>query len=105
MDMREERGKAIASVGKVEKVGETRWLVPSQTSNARYFVDLANVDAPVCSCPDFEERRLPCKHVYAVAFTVVKQNNPDGTVTVTETMTVTKRKTYPQVWPKYNAAQ
>ena len=105
MDMREERGRAIASAGKVEKVTATRWLVPSQTSNARYFVDLANINEPACSCPDFEERRLPCKHVFAVAYTVVKQNNPDGSTTVTETLTLTKRKTYPQNWPAYNAAQ
>lgn len=105
MNAREERGKQIASAGKIEKVTATRWLVPSQTSSARYFVDLANINEPACSCPDYEERRLPCKHVYAVAYTVVKQNNPDGSVTVMETMTVTKRKTYPQVWPAYNAAQ
>jgi SWIM zinc finger len=104
MNLREERGKQIAEAGQIKKNGNTRWLVPSQSSNARYFVDLANVDEPVCSCPDYEERRMPCKHIYAVAYFVV-ETNPDGSTTITETVTVTKRKTYPQNWPAYNAAQ
>src|SRR5262245_27145092 len=105
MNVREERGKQIAQTAKIRKYGDTRWLVPSQTSMARYFVDLANVDEPVCSCPDFELRRMPCKHIYAIAYLVVSQQNPDGSTTVTEMFTVAKRKTYPQNWPAYNAAQ
>lgn len=105
MSPREERGKQIAVAGKIRKYGETRWLVPSQSSPARYYVDLANADEPMCSCPDFLERRLPCKHIYAVAYFVVRKMNPDGSTTVTETLTVTKRKTYPQNWTAYNAAQ
>ena len=105
MNPREERGKQIAAVGKIKKYGGSRWLVPSQSSNARYYVDLANVDEPKCNCPDFLERQMPCKHVFAVAYFVVQQQNPDGSTTVTETMTVTKRKTYPQNWRAYNAAQ
>ncbi|HEY2232936.1 MAG TPA: transposase [Candidatus Angelobacter sp.] len=105
METREQRGKVIAETAQIKKNGQTRWLVPSQSSTSRYFVDLANADEPVCSCPDFEERRMPCKHIYAVAYFVVQQTNPDGSTTVTETVTVTKRKTYPQNWPAYNAAQ
>ncbi len=105
MNLREERGKQIAEAGKITKNGQTRWLVPSQSSNARYFVDLDNVDEPVCSCADYQERQMPCKHIYAVAYFVVHQENPDGSTTVTETVTVTKRKTYPQNWRAYNAAQ
>jgi transposase len=104
MNPREERGKQIAETGQIKKNGETRWLVPSQSTSARYFVDLDNVDEPVCSCPDFEERRMPCKHIYAVAYFVVEKNQ-DGSTTVTETVTVTQRKTYPQNWPAYNRAQ
>ena len=105
MNPREERGKQIAETARIRPYGETRWLVPSQSSTARYYVDLANVDEPACTCPDFEERRLPCKHIYAVAYFVVREQNPDGSTTVTETLTVTKRKTYPQNWKAYNLAQ
>lgn len=105
MDVREQRGKQIADAGKIKRDGLSKWTVPSQSSNARYFVDLGDVEQPTCTCPDFEERRLPCKHIFAVAYFVVRQKNPDGSTTITETMTVTKRKTYPQNWPAYNAAQ
>src|SRR5258708_23642007 len=62
---------------------------------------------PVCDCPDFELRNKACKHIFAVAYTVVSEQNPDGSTTVTETVvvTATKRKTYPQNWKAYNAAQ
>jgi transposase len=106
MDVREERGKAIASTGLVRrtKTNEMLWDVPSQSGPGCYRVDLAK-DEPTCTCPDFELRQKACKHVYAVAFAVVAHKNPDGSTTITETLTVTKRKTYPQKWPAYNKAQ
>jgi transposase len=106
MEVREERGKAIANSGLIRKSksGELLYLVPSQSGNGQYSVDLAG-DEPTCTCPDWELRRKPCKHVFAVAHTVVRQDNPDGSVTVTQTVTVAERKTYPQNWPAYNAAQ
>jgi transposase len=107
MDLREERGKAIADAGAVKKTSKGEiWTVPSQSGHGTYRVDLAG-EEPKCSCPDYELRGKPCKHVFAVAYTVVQQQNSDGSTTVTETLTVTatKRKTYPQNWKAYNAAQ
>lgn len=106
MTLREERGKAIAAAGLVKKTktNDMVWDVPSQSGPGSYWVNLEG-DEPSCSCPDFEERGQPCKHIFAVAYTVIHQQNPDGTTTVSETLTVTKRKTYPQNWPAYNAAQ
>jgi transposase/predicted nucleic acid-binding Zn finger protein len=107
MDTREERGKAIAATGVVKKSNKGEiWTVPAQSRAGSYSVDLAG-DEPKCSCPDFELRGKACKHVFAVAYAVVQQKNPDGSTTVTETVTVTatKRKTYPQNWKAYNAAQ
>ncbi|HWZ42048.1 MAG TPA: transposase [Candidatus Saccharimonadales bacterium] len=107
MDVREERGKAIAEMGAVKKTAkELIWQVPAQSRNGYYRVDLSG-ENPVCDCPDFELRNQPCKHVYAVAYTVVREQNQDGSTTVTETVTVTarKQKTYPQNWPAYNKAQ
>jgi transposase len=98
MNPREERGQRIAGVGKIEKNGETGWMVPSESSSARYAVDLANVGGPVCSCPDFQERQLPCEHIYAVVHFVVQQTNAHGSTTVTQTVTVTKRGMYPENW-------
>jgi transposase/predicted nucleic acid-binding Zn finger protein len=107
MDLREQRGKEIAAMGAVKKTSKGDvWTVPSQSGRANYSVDLAG-EEPKCSCPDFELRGKPCKHVFAVAYTVVEQQNCDGSTTITETVTVTatKRKTYRQNWPAYNAAQ
>ncbi|HWZ44126.1 MAG TPA: transposase [Candidatus Saccharimonadales bacterium] len=107
MDVREQRGKEIAASGVVRKTAKDLiWQVPAQGRNGYYRVDLAG-ENPVCECPDFELRSKPCKHIFAVAYTVVSEQNPDGSTTVTETVVVTaaKRKTYPQNWKAYNVAQ
>src|SRR5947209_3453629 len=103
-DVREERGKAIAALGVVKKSKGEIWTVPAQSRAGFYRVDLAG-DNPKCECPDFELRNKACKHIYAVAYAIVQQQNPDGSTTVIETLTVTKKKTYPQNWKAYNAAQ
>lgn len=60
-----------------------------------------------CTCPDFETRGMNCKHIYAARFVMRREQNADGSVTVTEsvTLTATKRTTYPQKWSAYNDAQ
>ena len=67
-------------------------------------------DIPLCNCPDYEQRGEPCKHVFALRYVVERETHPDGSETVTETVTVTKqtkttapRKTYKQDWPAYNS--
>jgi hypothetical protein len=51
-DAREERGRQLAHVAQIRRVGR-RWAVPSQTRPAeRYLVD---VEGAACTCPDFEE--------------------------------------------------
>src|SRR5579864_8700645 len=105
METRELKGRQLAATKKIKQNASGLWLVPSQSGPGEYAVNLANIDEPVCTCPDFEERSKPCKHIFAVAYTVVGKVNRDGSTTVTETLTVTKRKTYPQKWREYNAAQ
>jgi transposase len=108
MSIREEKGRQIADRARVVKSGNL-WLVPSQSGKGKYKVD---PDAQSCSCPDYEYTQSKCKHIFAVEFTVererkvVTETQSDGSTktTVTETVKVT-RKTYPQVWPAYNAAQ
>ena len=55
-------------------------------------------------CPDHEERRAKCKHLWAVEIRQTIETAPDGSTVVTESIKVT-RKTYAQNWPAYNAAQ
>jgi len=67
-----------------------------------------DVETPRCTCPDFEERQQPCKHIYAVRIVIQREFSFDGeAVTERETVTITKtvKRTYPQNWPAYNAAQ
>jgi DDE family transposase/SWIM zinc finger len=103
MDAREDRGRQIAETCKVQRLG-SEWFVPSQSGTGRYIVRL-DPERPRCTCPDFELREMRCKHIYAAEYTLKSQQNPDGSTTVTETVTVQKRTTYRQDWPAYNAAQ
>ena len=95
---RQQRGMAIAALARVEK-NKLGYKVPSQSGNVSYVV---NVDGdPFCSCPDFEKRQQPCKHVYAVELIIQREERPDGVTLETKTM----RVTYGQDWHAYNAAQ
>jgi transposase len=106
-DAREQRGTLIAAVCKIVRKGAV-WLVPSQSGEGKYTVS-PDEQSPYCSCPDHETRGVTCKHIFAVRCVIKREQSTDGTETVTKTMTITesttKRKTYPQMWPEYNAAQ
>src|SRR5512137_8896 len=41
------------------------WIVPSQTGNGTYTVNVFQRHWK-CTCPDFELRGIPCKHINAV---------------------------------------
>ena len=99
---REERGRQIASIAKIKRVGR-RWAVPSQTQpSAGYLVD---IEESACTCPDYELRKGTCKHQHAVLFWIAWGRDVDADGTVTETVTV-KRKTYPQKdWRAYSDSQ
>jgi len=71
------------------------WRVASQSSARTYSV---NPYAGDCSCPDYVEWNVRCKHVWAAIFTMTAET-PDGTVTQTA------RLTYSQEWTSYNRAQ
>jgi Transposase DDE domain/SWIM zinc finger len=107
MEPRQERGLAIAAMCRIE-FSSGLWVVPSQSGRGRYFV---NPDQPRCSCPDFEERGKPCKHLYAVQFVIQRERGTGDAVTesvmqtVTITQTVAKKQSGKQNWPVYNLAQ
>ena len=103
MDEREQKGLQIAATAKLSKTGEL-WEVPSQTANGiRYTV---NPDPSFlhCSCPDHEFTQSRCKHIFAVEFTIRREDANEGE-TEAFTKTVIVRKTYKQEWASYNAAQ
>ena len=100
---RRSRGLAIAALVSIKKVA-VGYKVPAQSGSGSYVVSVDD-DEPFCSCPDFELRQLPCKHYYAVEFTIQREERTDvdGVTTVTETKSVKVK--YKQDWPAYNAAQ
>jgi hypothetical protein len=103
-DGREQRGLIIAATCKLQNKGKA-WIVPSQSGKGTYTV-VPDAHKPFCSCPDHETTGGRCKHIHAVEITIKREQNPDGSVTETRTLTLTeKRTTYPQNWSAYNAAQ
>ncbi|MCG3774213.1 MAG: hypothetical protein JW395_1031 [Nitrospira sp.] len=94
---REERGALIAAKTKLRKNGKG-WIVPSQSGNGEYLVD---PEQHTCTCPDFVQRGVTCKHQVAVTFTIERETRKDGTVKETRSV----RVTYSQEWSSYNAAQ
>lgn len=99
MDARQERGLVIAATSKIER-NKLGWKVPSQSGNGTYIVNLDH-GSPFCTCPDFEKRQQPCKHIHAVEFVIQRETKPDGTTTVTQSVKVTCT----QEWTTYNEAQ
>src|SRR5205085_11075408 len=99
MTPREERGLVIAATQRLVNKGKV-WLVPSQSGKGKYTV-CPDAETPYCSCPDHEETGQPCKHIFAVAFAVKREQGSNGTVIETRTVTFTQKKTYAQNWPAY----
>jgi transposase len=105
MDLRQQRGLELAATRSIRQKGGV-WIVPSQAGTGVYRVNIAGKE-PECSCPDFETRRVRCKHIFAATYVMSREQHADGSTTVTESVTVTatKRTTYPQNWAAYNVAQ
>lgn len=106
---RQQKGLVIAATTKITKRGNETWIVPSQSLHGKYAVTVA-AQGKECTCPDFELRQQPCKHIYAVQYVLfreqVTETKPDGTVTTTTTEAAKVRVTYGQPnWPAYNTAQ
>ena len=99
MDARQERGLVIAATSKIEQ-NKLGWKVPSQAGNGSYIVNLDH-GHPFCTCPDFEKRQQPCKHIHAVEFVAQRETKPDGTTTLTQSV----KMTCTQEWSAYDEAQ
>lgn len=110
VDPREQRGRELASKVSIRRNGNL-WLVPSTSSDGTSYTVDVDQSIPRCTCPDHTLRRVKCKHIHAVEHTIRRETSTtfaaDGSVTETETVTVTKviRPTYRQNRRAYNAAQ
>jgi len=99
MDARQERGLMIAATSKIEE-NKLGWKVPSQSGNGTYIVNLDHGE-PFCTCPGYEKRHLPCKHIHAVEYVIQRETKPDGSETITRSV----KMTCTQEWPAYDYAQ
>ncbi len=99
MDAREEKGLVIAATSKIEK-NMLGWKVPSQSGKGTYIVNLDH-GTPFCTCPDYEARHQPCKHIHAVEYVIQRETKADGTTVETKSV----KMTCTQEWPAYNEAQ
>src|SRR3989338_3981293 len=100
IDERKLKGQQIAQTCRIMRRERGGYVVPSQSGSGAYLVQYVNYE-PVCECPDYEARKIKCKHAWAVELTINKEINSDGTETVIKTMKVT----YGQDWKAYDKAQ
>ncbi len=95
MEARAARGLEIATSSEITREGNV-WIVPSQSSSKKYTV---NLFINTCICPDFEENRQRCKHIFAADFALQRESGME----VPAPPKV--KRTYRQVWPAYHKAQ
>jgi transposase len=102
MDARKELGAEIAFLGRLSKKGGV-WLVPSRNRAGLKYTVCPDDENPHCTCPDHETNGGKCKHIWAVEFYQTHLKNvPPRTEPVGPKV---GKKTYPQNWRAYNAAQ
>lgn len=66
INKRKARGMILLEQGiEPKEVNPHTWIIPSQTGNGTYQVHVFKRHWK-CTCPDFEHRGVPCKHISAV---------------------------------------
>ena len=72
-DARERRGLEIAAQLPITQQDGV-WLVPSQRCPGQVYQVVLDSTCSTCSCPDFMERRQPCKHIHAARVVVERRH-------------------------------
>lgn len=79
---RQRRGKAIyESSNQIKRLGSETYRVKSQNGNGDYEV-LKTEAGWMCSCPDHTYRRVQCKHIWAVEFSLALREEVKPRVTI-----------------------
>lgn len=98
---RQLRGALIAAQSPIKKT-KVGYQVLSQSNSGTYIVDPDPVD-PYCSCPDFELRGEPCKHIHAARLALARECGEPEPVVIEAAPA--KKKTTTRDWAVYNKAQ
>ena len=96
IQIRKQKGYGIANKIKIVEQNGI-WFVPSQSRNKLHKVILG-LNRSTCTCEDFTERRLRCKHIFAVEISISKKLNKRNSSTI-----ITKELNYD--WANYTKAQ
>ena len=98
---RKQRGLAIAALVPIKR-NRLGYQIPSQSDNGSYVVNLD--DEPFCSCPDFEKRQEPCKHIYATSYALQRETHSwkETKAAPDDIEAAPEPKSY---WQVYNLAQ
>src|ERR1041384_4785919 len=91
MEEREIKGLQIAAKSKLTRKGKL-WLVPSQTTKEQKYKVAVNGGKPECTCRDHEFTNDKCKHIFAVEYTIEREQTSDGQTITTETVKVTRKQ-------------
>lgn len=94
-DVKRQKGLEIAQTRKIKAISGG-WLIPASSGSGVHYVRKTSTGLK-CSCPDFELRNQPCKHIYAAGF-YPQEPKPDQ-------IAPSHRNTYPQDWNSYNSYQ
>lgn len=87
---RELRGLAILSTGNaINRIRKIVYLVKSQTGVGEYEVHAHKHRPWTCTCPDWREHKMDCKHIYAVRFSLklkkeIEDSHEDDSAETTE---------------------
>ena len=107
MDTRRQKAHELANRANIT-FEDGCYSVPSQSGHGAYTVIL-DKDGVLCDCPDFDlrgEPGNPCKHIIAARLWRDRQaRGVEQDKSNVEPSPKPKRKTYPQQWVEYNAAQ
>lgn len=79
--MRQIKAKEIADSGRVLRLDEGHYQVPSQSGNGFYEV-VSTESGWACACKDFEFRRVECKHILAVGISNALREAVQETVVI-----------------------
>jgi hypothetical protein len=97
---RQQRGLMLAATARITR-RSGMFQVPSATNSGATYIVALVAGQYHCTCPDFELTGQPCKHSFAVQYSLKFEKADDGTVTKTQSI----RVSYPQQWASYNRAQ
>ncbi len=94
-DARAQRGARIAACGGVTRTGPESWRVCSQTKRGTNYAVRLIPGGASCTCPDYKEIEVQCKHIWAVMATLAEEVAASATATPRRTLAVLPRSSSP----------